>query len=418
MAKTGKKSPAELFQEREKRISDVISLKVPDRVPLRFSLAYFPAKYCGITTKAAFYDSVQWKWACKKTLVDFDADCYLPSTGVGSGLAMEILGVRTMKWPGHGLSDYSSHQAIEMEPMKQEEYDEFIEDPSDFIMHKYIPRVTDAGAAFTKWPSFKTLTSGGSLSMLAARLIEPEQLEFHEKLIKAGKAAVEMQKGMGDFDAEMEALGHTNLSPGGAGAPFDIISDSLRGMRGAMLDMYRCPEKLIKVCDMYVAQNLERAAAYAKVAKNKRVFMALHRGSDGFMSLDQFKTFYWPTYKKVVMGLIDLGLIPVPFYEGIWDQRLEFLREFPKGKTIAHFAQTNMALAKDVLGGHTCIMGDVPSSILQVGTEEQVKDYCKKLIDRCGKDGGLIVTHMPIDEADPKLVKVMIDFTREYGVYK
>jgi uroporphyrinogen-III decarboxylase len=185
-----------------------------------------------------------------------------------------------------------------------------------------------------------------------------------------------------------------------------------------MLDMYRCPEKLIKVCEMYVAQNLERAAAYAKVAKNKRGFMALHRGSDGFMSLDQFKTFYWPTYKKVVLGLIDLGLTPVPFYEGIWDQRLEFLREFPPGKTIAHFAQTNMALAKDVLGGHTCIMGDVPSSILQVGSEDQVKDYCKKLIDRCGKDGGLIVTHMPIDEADPKLVKAMIDFTKEYGVYR
>ncbi len=88
------KSPAELFQEREKRIADVIALKVPDRVPLRFSLAYFPAKYCGITTKAAFYDPVQWKWACKKTLLDFDADCYLPSTGVGSGEAMEILGVQ------------------------------------------------------------------------------------------------------------------------------------------------------------------------------------------------------------------------------------------------------------------------------------------------------------------------------------
>ncbi len=61
------------------------------------------------------------------------------------------------------------------------------------------------------------------------------------------------------------------------------------------------------------------------------------------MSLDQFKTFYWPTYKKVVLGLIDLGLTPVPFYEGIWDQRLEFLREFPPGKTIAHFAHLGAA---------------------------------------------------------------------------
>jgi uroporphyrinogen-III decarboxylase len=413
-----KKSPQELFAEREKRISDVVSLKVPDKVPLRFSLAYFPAKYCGITTKAAFYDAKQWKEACKKTLLDFDADCYLPSTGVGSGEAMELLGVRTMKWPGHGLSDYSSHQSIEMEPMKQEEYDEFMADPSDFIMHKFIPRVCDAGAALEKWPVFRSLTNGNALSMFASAMVSPEQIEFHEKLVKAGKAQVAMQKEMSTFDAEMEALGHTNLSPGGAGAPFDIISDSLRGMRGAMMDMYRVPDKLIKVCEMYVQQSLERAASFAKVSKNKRVFMALHRGSDGFMSIDQFKTFYWPTYKKVVMGLIDLGLTPVPFYEGIWDQRLEFLKEFPKGKTIAHFAQTNMKLAKEVLGGHTTIMGDVPSSILQVGTVEQVENYCKKLIDECGKDGGLIVTHMPIDEADPKLVKAMIDFVAKYGVYK
>jgi len=413
-----KKSPQELFQEREKRIKDVVELRVPDKVPLRFSLAYFPAKYCGITTKAAFYDSKQWKEACKKTLVDFDADCYLPSTGGGVGQAMEILGVRTMKWPGHGVSDYSSHQSIEMESMKQEEYDEFMADPSDFIMHKFIPRVCDAGAALEKWPTFRNLTNGNALSMFASALVSPEQLEFHEKLVKAGKAQLAAQKEMSTFDAEMEALGHTNLSPGGAGAPFDIISDSLRGMRGAMMDMYRVPDKLIKVCNMYVDQSLERAASFAKVSKNKRVFMALHRGSDGFMSIDQFKTFYWPTYKKVVMGLIDLGLTPVPFYEGIWDQRLEFLKEFPKGKTIAHFAQTNMKLAKEILGGHTTIMGDVPSSILQVGTVGQVEDYCKKLIDDCGKDGGLIVTHMPIDEADPKLVKAMVDFVAKYGVYK
>lgn len=418
MLAKSKKSPQELFQEREKRIKDVVELRVPDKVPLRFSLAYFPAKYCGITTKAAFYDSKQWKEACKKTLVDFDADCYLPSTGGGVGQAMEILGVRTMKWPGHGVSDYSSHQSIEMEPMKQEEYDEFMADPSDFIMHKFIPRVCDAGAALEKWPTFRNLTNGNALSMFASALVSPEQLEFHEKLVKAGKAQLAAQKEMSTFDAEMEALGHTNLSPGGAGAPFDIISDSLRGMRGAMMDMYRVPDKLIKVCNMYVDQSLERAASFAKVSKNKRVFMALHRGSDGFMSIDQFKTFYWPTYKKVVMGLIDLGLTPVPFYEGIWDQRLEFLKEFPKGKTIAHFAQTNMKLAKEVLGGHTTIMGDVPSSILQVGTVEQVEDYCKKLIDDCGKDGGLIVTHMPIDEADPKLVKAMVDFVAKYGVYK
>ncbi len=124
--------------------------------------------------------------------------------------------------------------------------------------------------ALSKWPAFRSLTSGNSLSMLAARFADPEQIEFHEKMVKAGKAAAAVQKEMSTFDAEMEALGHTNLSPGGAGAPFDIISDSLRGMRGAMMDMYRCPDKLIKVCEMYVGQSLQRAAVFAKNSKNKR----------------------------------------------------------------------------------------------------------------------------------------------------
>ncbi len=145
--------------------------------------------------------------------------------------------------------------------------------------------------------------------------------------------------------------------------------------------------------------------------------MALHRGSDGFMSLKQFETFYWPYFKKVVLNLVDQGLTPCPFLEGIWDQRLEYLLEFPKGKVLCHFAQTDMFKAKEVLKDHLCIMGNVPSSILQFGSVQDVEDYCRKLIDVCGKGGGFIMTHMPIDEAKPENVKAMVDFTKSYGVY-
>jgi uroporphyrinogen-III decarboxylase len=184
-----------------------------------------------------------------------------------------------------------------------------------------------------------------------------------------------------------------------------------------MLDMYQHPDEVVKTCELFVPHELERAAQMAKMAKNKRVFMALHRGSDGFMSLRQFERFYWPTFKAVVLGLVDLGLTPCPFFEGIWDQRLEYLKELPKGKVVAHFAQTNMAKAKEVLGGHLCIAGDVPSSILQVGTVGEVEAYVKKLIQVCGRDGGFILTHMPIDDADPVLVKAMVDATKKYGVF-
>ena len=148
-------------------------------------------------------------------------------------------------------------------------------------------------------------------------------------------------------------------------------------------------------------------------------FMALHRGSDGFMSLKQFETFYWPGLKTILLAMTDAGLTPFVFWEGSWDQRLEYLRELPKGKVVGWFDRTNLFKAKEVIGDTMCICGDMPLSLLQTGTPEQVKAYAKKLIDVVGRGGGFIMgSNTVLDNANPKLVKVWVDFTREYGVYR
>jgi uroporphyrinogen-III decarboxylase len=195
-----------------------------------------------------------------------------------------------------------------------------------------------------------------------------------------------------------------------------VISDFLRGMRGTMIDMYRRPDKLIQACEKLLPTQVE--AALTAAGASGRVFMPLHRGADGFMSLQQFETFYWPTLKKLILALVEKGLTPCPFFEGDYTTRLEHLRELPRGKVLCHFDATDMPKAKETLRGHLCIMGNVPSSILHVGTAQEVKDYCKKLIDVVGEDGGFILTHgSSIDEANPTNIKAMIDFTKEYGVY-
>jgi hypothetical protein len=59
---------------------------------------------------------------------------------------------------------------------------------------------------------------------------------------------------------------------------------------------------------------------------------------------------------------------------------------------------------------------NVPSSVLNVGTPEDVKDYCKKLSDIAGKDGGFIMANDTFfDDAKAENVKTMVDFTKEYG---
>jgi len=149
------------------------------------------------------------------------------------------------------------------------------------------------------------------------------------------------------------------------------------------------------------------------------MFMTNTRGSDDFMSTKQFDQFYWPTFKKLVMNLIERGATPMIFFEGNFTSRLEYLLEFPKGSFLARFDTTDIFKAKEILKGHICIEGNVPSSLLQVGSIQDVKNYCKKLIDVIGKDGGYILSpRSSTDKVNPANLKAMIEFTKEYGVYR
>ncbi|MGD8737974.1 MAG: hypothetical protein PVJ85_14605, partial [Anaerolineae bacterium] len=56
-------------------------------------------------------------------------------------------------------------------------------------------------------------------------------------------------------------------------------------------------------------------------------------------------TFYWPHLKALINGLLDAGLISCPFFEGTYDQRLEYLTELPPGKVMGSLVQTVAEMA-------------------------------------------------------------------------
>jgi uroporphyrinogen-III decarboxylase len=276
-------------------------------------------------------------------------------------------------------------------------------------------RMVGAAEPFKKLPPLSSLSSPFAGMQFAEALADPEVAEAIEKFQKAGRLLKEMRPKMKNFYAEAEARGFPCPTGPGGGVPFDAVSDYLRGMQGAMTDMYRNPENLMRILEERLQSTLAMLDSLPRFTKPTRGFMALHRGSDGFMSLKQFEKFYWPMFKAVLLKMIEKGITPFPFLEGVWDQRLEYLRELPKGSMVAHFAYTDMKKAKDVLGGHMCIMGDVPSSLLNTGTARQVEDYVKDLIDYCGKDGGLIVANNTVNQGKPECIKAMIDTVKQYG---
>jgi uroporphyrinogen-III decarboxylase len=337
------------------------------------------------------------------------------------GPVLELLESKQLLIPGEGCDANHSHQFVEGEYMLPNEYDAFLRDPSDFAVRVIAPRVLGSMKALEKLPPLHTLINGaGPAANIAELVTQPEFIEFARKLVKAGEARLQWQKVVGDFEKEMETAGYPTYSQGGAGAPFDRISDYLRGMKGSMLDMYRQPDNLLAACDkIYNTMFEPYIPAPRKNGGMTRIFMALHRGAEGFMSRKQFEKFYWPGLKKVMLALIDHGLTPCPFIEGEFTNRLEYLLELPKGKVVARLDTTNIFKAKEILGNHMCIEGNMPVSIMQTGTPREVRDYAKKLIDVVGKDGGYIMgARSSIDEVDPKLLKVWVDFTKESGVYK
>ena len=412
------KTPQELLEERAKRVEDAVALKVPDRVPIIPHIGFFPEKYAGITCEESYYDYDKWRTVNKKILVDFEPDMYRP-TPITPGRVLEVLDCSQIKWPGHGVSPHHSWQVIDQELMKADEYDEFLADPSDFAVRKMMPLIYGSLEPLRKLPPIRFMLFGYTRSILTSVLAEPEVAGAFEALLKAGQEAAKWRAATRLFVKEMTELGFPIEYTSNTHAPFDMVSDYLRGTLGAAMDMFRQPDKLLEACEKLLPMMIELGASGAEASGVPRVSIALHKGSDGFMSAKQFETFYWPTLKKLVLALIDRGLQPRIFWEGDVTSRLEYFLELPKGKVICRFDRTPMSKAKEVLGGWICISGNVPASLLQTGTPQGVKDYCKELIDVAGKGGGFIMSPgTALDEAKPENVRAMFDFTKEYGVYR
>jgi len=414
------KAREQAYKERLERVEHAIRLKVPDRVPIFLFSGYLPAKYTGMTFEEAHYDSDKYLAACKKFTIDFAPDLYLNagSPVKTAGAALDALDMRQIKWPGHGISCNSPFQFVEAEYVRADEYDAFIEDLSDFTIRTYMPRVYGALESFSTLPPISWMLLGYITTGITSVLANPEVVAAIESLLEAGREAARWAVAERAFDEEMAGLGFPVLAGSGTFAPLDFVG-VIRGTRGMMLDMYRQPDKLLEVVEKLLPITIATAVTLAKMSGNPRVFVAVNRGADYLMSLKQFETFYWQGLEKLILELVNEGLVPCIHFQGCFNSRLEYFAELPKGKILGLFDRTDIFKAKEVLGDTMCIGGNMPLTLLRTGTPEQIRDYSKKLIDVVGKDGGFIMsTNTVMDDADPELVRVWIDFTKEYGVYR
>jgi uroporphyrinogen-III decarboxylase len=334
------------------------------------------------------------------------------------GRVFDRVGYKLHVWPGHGLSDDAeTHQFVEGEVMKADEYDALIRDPSDFWLRFFLPR---AAKALEPLQTLTQLTPMVGIPIFYfIQYGRPEIQEALKALMDAGTEGMKWQEAVMESSREVMEAGLPSLWGGLSGAPFDMVGDFLRGTQGIMLDMYRQPDKIIEAMERMVPIVIDEAVASADATGCPVIIMPLHKGDDNFMSDKQFESFYWPTFRKVMMGMIDQGLVPMPFAEGSYNRRLEVIKDLPRASAVWWFDRTDMARAKEVLGDTACIAGNIPVSILRTGSHQDVKECCRQLIQVCAPGGGYILTGgAAIDKGNPDNLRAIMEAAKEYGVYK
>ncbi len=407
------------YKARAQRFIDAYNVEVPDRVPVSLPIGTMPANLAGTDYYTCSYDYEKAVRVWEEFNEQFkDADNLSSPGSIIPARVHDLLGYKLYSYPGHGLPKTATGvQFNEGEYMKPEEYDLLIKNPSDFWMRTYMPRIFSALEPLQTLSSLTTIIESSSMYFMP--FAAPQMQQSLDTLKEVGNELARWMKYIGEYGRNTLAAGYPASRGAMAKAPFDTIGDTLRGTKGVIMDMRRCPEKLLQAIDVVTQFTIDQTLESINKSKGFQVMFPLHKGADGWMSDKQFQTFYWPSLRKVINALIDEGVLVYLFAEGSYETRLDVVNEFPKGAVAWLFDKTDMGKAKKALGDRCCIAGNVPTSLIVTGNPQQVKEYCRQLIETCAPGGGYILSGgAMVDAGEAANVRAMLDAALEYGVYK
>ena len=88
-----------------------------------------------------------------------------------------------------------------------------------------------------------------------------------------------------------------------------------------------------------------------------------------------------------------------------------YLLDLPARSCIVELdSTTDIFKAKEILGDHMCIMGDVPPPLLSLGTPDEVTHYCKRLIREIGPAGFILSSGCDVPpDAGIENVRAMVE---------
>lgn len=407
-----------VFDYRLRITNEAIAHQEPDRIPIWFNCGSAPYRLSkNLTYRDSMYHHEQAAEAIIQFHQDFQPDCQLAN--MVDGYVEEIAETKSIDWPGRpntSVPDESIYQVHELEVMEQEEYDEFLADPTGFMLHKYIPRVFPGLSGLENL--LNPLPTGYmTAGHMANSLYNPKVTEAFEKLLKMAKYQGELQASIQKMQRRLFGMGFPPMFTGVGLVPYDTLSNYFRGTVGTFDDLMECPEKMKEVVDYFTTAQIQNFQyfRYADMPVKRAMFW-MHKGVDGFMNPKQFEELYWEPFLKVIYALVDMGVTPIIYTEGNYSTRLAQMGGLPENKCVIHFENIDLQEAKRTVGKTNCITANFPIYLLEYGTVEQVVEEVKRQIDIGAPEGGFIFeTNASIENVKRENLEAMYDTVRTYG---
>ena len=338
----------------------------------------------------------------------------------GQGEIMEKAGCKNYLWagmPGAQIPEDSLQQFIEFPLFEDDEFEDFLYDRTWTTLTKAFPKMYKVFEPFSKLNVVNTHAQGIAYDALAFSLAQPEVQQMLGELLELAGMWGAYYGQIGGFSAAVEAAGFPFMSSAPPLAPFDLYSDFYRGTMGASIDIIDHAEEMHPILAKTLASELA-FLNFMPPVPNRFTYIYLHKGMDGFLSDEQYRSYYWGYLKPIIDLIVEKGAIPIVFTEGKYSSRFEFLKTLPPGKCIVHFEDVDMARAKKELEGIACISGNLKTSTISYGTKAQVLEEAKRLLDACAPGGGYAFDLDGILAGAPREnVEALFEFLKEEGRY-
>ncbi len=383
-----------VVKEKIARIKAAIALEPHDRVPVAGMADFWPVPYSKkYTMQQAFY-SIDVAAECyKKAFAEWNLwDAFAPIIQ-SLGPMLDATGSRRYNVPGRDLSPDAEYQHPDIVLMRAEEYPELIENPVKFHTEKIIPRLCSR--------------IGSESSYLRTIALTKAALFFAQFMAK-GRSYTSLWSS--EYGIPPLTQGQTIY------VPIDWLADKVRGFHQGMMDIKERPEELQAACEALVPFIVDAClASVPAVGDYPLVFNPQHMSP--FISPKDYQKVYWPTFKKIVDQIVGRGYKMWVFFENNQEQHLECLQDLPRGKVVAQFESTDLAKAKDALGGRLCIAGGMPPILLARGSPQEVKEHTLSVLKLFEDEPGFIMactTVMPTT-AKPENLHAWLNTIYEYG---